>query len=112
MSPRLRALPGGATVSGTTTEATVDLRAFIGYDVLIFAVSQDVLFSACGSAGGALVTTGGTAASLTALVADRAPAGFGKVREVSADAPYLSVKVAASTDVIFIKPISRKSNEN
>lgn len=108
---RLRALRGGAIVAGTTSPQLVDLTAFIGHDVLIFCPTQDVLFSATATTplGSQTLATTATAPSLTALVADRAPAGFGKVRCVAGEDPYLIVQLAVGSDNITIKKVSQKS---
>ena len=108
---RLRAMKGGAIVSGTTSPLLVDMSAFIGYDVLIFCPTQDVLFCGTGVTplGSQVLATTATAPSLTALVPDRAPAGFGKVRCVYGDDPYWIVQLAIGTDLITIKKVSQKN---
>ncbi len=102
----IQALPGGVIVNGTTTEQVIDMSLFCGRDVKISCATQDVLFCATNQSGGGTLLTTATAASRTALIADRAPAGFGVVRHIIQGAHFLVVKLAAGTDTIVIKSCS------
>lgn len=102
-----RALEGGAIISGTTTPVAVDVQALLGTSTLgvectISCPDQDVYF--CGSdVNETGIVTTATAASKTALIADRAPAGLGKVRTLVHR--YLIVRTVAGTGLITIKPV-------
>lgn len=76
----------------------------MGLEVVILCPTQDVYFCAnsANSTSGFTVTTT-SAATLNGLVADRAPAGFGKVRQVVV--PYLIVRTVTGADNIIVKPI-------
>ncbi len=91
-------------MAGTTTPQVLDLTAFLGLECVIFCPSQDVYFCAntVNSTTGFTITTT-AAAALTNLVADRSPAGFGKIRMIVV--PYLIVRTVAGADVIVVKPV-------
>lgn len=104
-------MPGGAQEDSlTTTEVAVDLTAFARREVKIWCDDQDVLFcfKASSEASTTLVTSGDSAASLSALVADKAARGVPVFRVVSPKYPILVVKTAASTGTLLVKPVSEK----
>lgn len=107
----IRAIPGGCVQTGvTTTPVAIDLRALGSRPVKIWCEEGDFYFCAARLASDAAsLVTGSQAASLTALVADRAAAGVGVVRQVSKQFPFLIVRMVLSTQgagTIRVKPLS------
>jgi hypothetical protein len=98
----LRAIQGGGIYSGTTSPVCVDVSALIGKEVSIQCPTQDVYF--CGSETNttAIVVTA-TAASKYGLIADRAPAGLGKVRKIVY--PFLILRTVSGADLITVKAV-------
>ncbi len=94
-------------MAGTTVPPIVDMQTLVGtsglgVEVVIFCPTQDVLFCGSDESSTALVITA-TAPSASALIADRAPAGLGKVRTLVHR--YLVVRLASGSDLITIKPV-------
>lgn len=107
----VRGLPGGAIQTGVgTTAVVVDLRALASRPVKIWSDEGDLWFCFAKLATDTtLVTSGTTAASLTALIADRALAGTGVIRQISKQFPFLIVRAVLSTTgavTVRVKPVS------
>lgn len=89
-------------MAATTSPSVIDVTALLGCDVVIFCPTQDVLFTASATNTTSIVT-GTQSASTTALVADRAPAGFGKRRTLVY--PFLIVQLVAGSANVTVKPV-------
>lgn len=98
----LRAIQGGGIYSGTTTPVCVDVSSLVGKVVSIQCPSQDVYFCGTEEVSTDIVVTA-TAASKYGLVADRAPAGLGKVRKIVY--PYLILRTVSGSDLITVKAV-------
>ncbi len=100
---------GGGVKALTTTESVMDVRALAGCKVAIWSDDQDVWF--CGTsaaAGGTLVTAGtDSAASVTALIADRVGKGSKVFRTISAAEGYIVAKTVTGSGALKIKVVQR-----
>lgn len=97
---------GGGVYALTTAALQIDLTALIGYEVVIYCASQDVYFSGATSTDAVALVTSATAASATALIADRLAAGYKAKRLVRSDQPFLVAATVASTGNLFVKVVS------
>lgn len=105
MSTTPTLFPGGAVVALTTTETTIDMSNLRGLEISLCCDLQDFWFCASDRAtGNTLVTTAPTAASSTALIADRGLAGT-KIHRIVGSARYLVVKTNSLTDTLRIKVV-------
>ena len=96
---------GGAVAALTTSESYVDLSAFAGKSVWLWCSDGDFWFSfsAAGDATSTLITTATTAASTTALVAERLAAGFKGPRRITSLNPTLIAKMVSGTGTLKVK---------
>jgi hypothetical protein len=108
MGTPIKLSAGGGVFAITTTPAAFDLSALAGRHVAIYCDTQAILFSGAPDGSNTTLVSTATAASLTALIADKVAAGLKAVRLVRADMPFLIAATDASTGTLIVKVVSDK----
>lgn len=109
MATPLKFSAGGGVYAITATPIAVDLTPLVGRLVVLFCDEQKIHFSGAADGSSTALVTTATAASMTALVADKLAAGMKSVpRLVRADMPFLIVATSTGSGTLFVKPVSEK----